>query len=60
MIFCFVGTYQKRLKPLRVVDLDVGARRVVSIDVLVFLSLVSGRFGCLLDLVGVEKSVWML
>ena len=32
MIFCFVGTYPNRLKPLRVVDLDNGGWRVVSID----------------------------
>lgn len=33
MIFCSAGTYQNWLKPLRVVGLDVGARRVVSIDI---------------------------
>ena len=31
--FCSKGTYQNWLKPLRVVDLDVGAWRVVSMDI---------------------------
>ena len=41
MIFYFVGTYPNRLKPLRVVDLDV----------LDFLGLLGGRFRCFSEFV---------
>ena len=46
MIICFVGTYQNRLKPLRMVDLDVSAWREVDIDVFEFWGLLSGQFRC--------------
>lgn len=49
MIICFVGTYQNRLKPLRMVDLDVSAWREVDIDVFEFWGLLSGQFRCFLD-----------
>ena len=44
------GTYQNWLKPLRVVDLDVGAWRVVYIDVL------KKNGGCVVIDLGVEPN----